>query len=57
MSNKARLTLHLVGQILAQSAVVALVPASAAKYFAAAVAIVGVLIAFFDTGAPTTPQA
>lgn len=57
MSNKARLALHLLAQILAQGAVVELVPASATKYFAALVAVVGVFVAFFDTGAPTTPAA
>jgi len=57
MNNKLRVTLHILGQILAQGAVVALVPASADKYFAALVAIVGVLIAFFDQGAPSTPNA
>jgi len=60
MSNKLRLALHLAAQILAQGAVVALVPASASKFFAALVAIVGVFVAFFDTSAsnpPTAPQA
>lgn len=42
------LFLHLVAQILAQSAVIAIVPFGSEKYVAAAVAILGVIIAFSD---------
>lgn len=54
---KLRLSLHVLAQILAQGAVVALIPSGTPeKYFAAVVAIVGVLVAFYDTtAAPTTP--
>ena len=48
-SPKVRIVLYLIGQILAQGAVVAIVPAVAAPYFAALLAVIGVLVAFSDT--------
>ena len=53
MSTKLKLLVHLLGQILAQGAVAALVPVGYEKYYAAAVAIVGVIIAFYDNQQPT----
>ena len=49
MNKKLVLGLHLVGQILAQTAVIEIVPQDYKPYFAALVAVIGVLIAFFDT--------
>ncbi len=48
--NKAKLNLvlHLVGQVLAQTAVIELVPISFKPILAAIVAVVGVFIAFSD---------
>lgn len=52
---KFRLALHIIAQVLGQAAVAALIPASIAKYYAAAIAVVGVLVAFFDTSTQTPP--
>lgn len=49
MNSKTILGLHLIGQILAQTAVIEIVPAQYKPYFAALVATIGVIIAFFDT--------
>lgn len=48
--NKAKinLILHVIGQIVAQSAVVEVVPSHYKPLFSAIVAIVGVLVAFSD---------
>lgn len=47
---KLRLSLHLLAQILAQGAVIALIHSTTGKdWYAAAVAIVGVIVAFLDT--------
>lgn len=55
--NKVKLTFHLVAQILAQGAVVALVPAKFNPLFAAIVAIIGVVVAFLDNPfTPSTPN-
>lgn len=49
---KTRLVVHLAAQILAQGAVVALIHSNTGKeWYAAAVAVVGVLVAFYDTTA------
>ena len=50
------LSLHLLANILAQGAVIALVPQGGwpGKILQAVVAIVGVLVAFFDTSTTTT---
>lgn len=49
MTNKLKLILHIVGQILAQAAVYALLKDhSPEALYAAAIAVVGVLLAFFD---------
>jgi len=45
---KLKLALHLVAQLLAQGAIIELVPTEYKIYFAALVAVVGVLVAFFD---------
>lgn len=50
---KLRLFFHILAQILAQGAVIAIVPGGVEKYYAAVVAVVGVLVAYFDT-TPTT---
>ncbi len=44
-----RLTFHLLAQIVAQGAVAGLFTGSFEKYFAAAVAIIGVVAAYYDT--------
>lgn len=46
---KLRLFFHLLAQILAQTAIIAIVPGGVEKYYAAAVAVVGVIVAYFDT--------
>ena len=43
-----RLATHLVAQILAQGAVLEIVPPQFKPYFAALVAVVGVFVAYFD---------
>lgn len=50
MNPKYSLFFHLLAQVLAQSAVAALVPGGIyEKVFAAVVAVVGVIVAFYDT--------
>jgi hypothetical protein len=48
MWKKTNIYFHLIAQILAQGAVVEIVPAEYKPYFMALVAIVGVLVAFTD---------
>lgn len=56
VNTKTILGLHLIGQILAQTAVVEIVPSEYKPYFAAIVATIGVIIAFFDTTHMQTGQ-
>ena len=54
---KFELVIHILAQILAQGAVAALVPAGGEKYFAALVAIVGVVVALYGPYSTPTPSA
>ena len=54
---KINVYIHLLSQVLAQTAVASLVPAHFQPYFAAVVAILGVLVAFFDQTAGSAPTA
>lgn len=55
MNPKYSLFFHLLAQVLAQGAVASLVPAGIyEKVFAAIVAVVGVIVAFYDTTAAPT---
>lgn len=50
MSKSTILFLHLLANILAQGAIIALIPAGQPiKYYQAIVAIIGVIVAFYDT--------
>lgn len=51
--SKLRLTLHLVAQILAQGAVIELIPVQYKPLLSAFIAIIGVLVAFFDQSVST----
>lgn len=62
MSQKTILLLHVLSNILAQGAIIALVPSGwPEKVFQAAVAVIGVFVAFYDTTSsalpPTSPTA
>ncbi len=55
MNTKLKLAFHLLAQILVQGAVAALVPQGGEKYYAAVVAIVGVVVAFYDNQTAQQP--
>lgn len=57
MNPKYKVWFHLVAQILGQAAVAALVPPGAEKYYSAIVAVIGVIVAFYDTTTSNTPAA
>ena len=51
MSSKTILILQLVGQVLAQGAILAIIPEVAQPYIQALVVVIGIVVSFFDPSA------